>query len=245
MESNLAPLPIVFAHRDKGILGQMTRWKPRLVSCSGREDHREAKGTDYVAKYRRPDPESAAALISEVVCYTLLRAMRVRTLEAALVSVSPALALSYTRDDSVNYEILPGLHFGTVYRHDFQPADPELWDQGFWEQLADPAELIQIWAADCWLMNLDREVFGNVLLDPGKIGKWHLVPADQSDCFLGAGVFANGCCFERSPTHGPADYLPLLERAFLELGCSPLYQVLNGVYLLDNSGRATARPAIG
>jgi hypothetical protein len=145
------------------------------------------------------------------------------------VSVAPSLALSYAQDEAMGYEITTGLHFGTVHRPDVLPADPETWEPQFWEQLADPKELIDIWAADCWLMNLDRGVYGNLLLEPGRQGKWHLIAADQSDCFLGAGALADGSCFTRSRTHGPVDYLPLLELTFLNLGCAPLRQMVSRI----------------
>ena len=41
--------------------------------------------------------------------------------------------------------------------------------------------------------NLDRNVWGNILLKPvGRSGKLRLIAADQSDCFCGSGVFADG-----------------------------------------------------
>jgi hypothetical protein len=122
-----------------------------------------------------------------------------------------------------------GLHFGTIYRDDVMPADPTTWEPTFWDQLADPKELIAIWVADCWFMNLDREVYGNLLLDPGPRGKWHLITADQSDCFLGAGAFADQSCFSRSRQHGPAPHLTFLERTVLAFGVSPIEKMVRRI----------------
>jgi hypothetical protein len=78
-------------------------------------------------------------------------------------------------------------------------------------------------------MNLDRGVYGNLLRERDAPGKWHLIAADQSDCFLGAGALADGSCFERSRQHGPAEYLPLLELTFLTLGAAPLRAMVERV----------------
>jgi hypothetical protein len=74
-------LPVVYAYRDVGVLLEGTRWEPRRVSCTQTADHADAPGTEYVVKYRRPGRLGAAAVISEVVCHSLLRALQIRTLE--------------------------------------------------------------------------------------------------------------------------------------------------------------------
>jgi hypothetical protein len=181
-------------------------------------------------KYRRRDnPVSAAALISEVVSHRILQALQVRTFEAARVRVSAAMARHYARDATIGYQIPAGDHFGTVYRPDVVFADPGRGAAFSWEILADPTELIGIWLADSWLMNLDRAVYGNLVLEPGPPGQWHLIAADQSDCFLGASALADGSYFQRSRQHGPAAYLPLLERAFSEGGVQTLREIVERV----------------
>jgi hypothetical protein len=131
----------------------------------------------------------------------------------------------YVRNLSVGYGIPVGDHFGTAYRSDVVPAYPVLRASSFWENLAEPRELIAIWVADSWLMNLDRDVYGNLMMEPGAHRKWHLLAADQSDCFLGASTLADGSCFERSRRHGSAAYLPGLEATLLRLGIEPLHEV--------------------
>ena len=159
-------LATVYAREDYGVLVAGTRWQPHRVFCTRRP--RGRRGTDYVVKYRRPDPQSAAALISEVVCHALLQRLGIRTLSALLVDVTAAFARASMRQGLVEYEIEAGLHFGTIFRPDVAPAAPETWA---WELLADPAELIAIWVADSWLMNLDRGVYGNLLLERAASGK--------------------------------------------------------------------------
>ena len=112
----------------------------------------------------------AAALISEVVSHALLERPQLRTLSVALVHVNAAVARLYANRRLVDYEVLEGQHFGTVYRPDLEPADPRTWTPVFWESLANPAELAALWAADSWLMNLDRAVSGNILLK-----KWEAI----------------------------------------------------------------------
>ena len=216
-------LPTVYAYQDAGVLVAGTRWEPRRVFCTRTANHRDAPGQLHVVKFRRTgDPASAAASISEVVCHVLLNALGVRTFAAAFVRVSVSMARRYARHPDVGYSIPAGLHFGTVYRPDVIFVDPLRAAPLSWDVLADPSELIAIWAADSWLMNLDRAVYGNLILEPGAAGKWHLLAADQSDCFLGAGALADGSCFERASGHGAAAYLPLLEQAFLQVGVVPL-----------------------
>lgn len=154
-------LPVVYAKGDSGILLRGTRWEPRRVLCTRRAD-RTGAPVEYVVKYRRRGPIGAAALISEVVSHALLGRLQLRTLSAALVQVNATVARYYAARKLVDYEVLRGEHFGTVYRPDLEPADPRTWIPVFWERLADPAELVALWAADSWLMNLDRTVSGNI-----------------------------------------------------------------------------------
>jgi hypothetical protein len=219
----------VTAYQDDGLLVAGTRWEPRRVFCTRTANYRDAPGRLYVVKFRRGDPTSAAASISEVVSHALLQALGIRTFEAALVRVSRAMARRLSADPAVGYPIVPGLHFGTRYRPDVIFVDPLRAAPFSWELLADPAELVSIWAADSWLMNLDRAVYGNLVLEPGPEGQWHLLAADQSDCFLGASALADGSCFERSAGHGAAAFLPLLERAFLKQGIAPLQAIVQRI----------------
>ncbi|MBI3910934.1 MAG: hypothetical protein HY320_08365 [Armatimonadetes bacterium] len=218
----LAPvLPVVHAYADhRPVLDVKTRWEPRRVWCTRTADHADAPGQEYVVKFRRPGT-GTAALISEVVCHALLQALGLPSLVAARVSVGERMARSYNDARTVDYEVLPGLHFGTAWRPDVQAGPPESW-----EQLADPEELVRIWAADCWLMTPDRRTYGNILLaDPDSMGRFHLIPADQSDCFLGSGSLQDGSYTGRSADHGAAPYLDLLERAFVERGCVALHDM--------------------
>jgi hypothetical protein len=223
-----AGLPVVYAKGDGGLLLRGTRWEPRRVLCTQRADWSGAP-LEYVVKYRRSGPVSAAALISEAVSHALLERLQLRTLSAALVEVNAAVARLYAELHLVNYEVLERLHFGTAYRPDLEPADPRTWTPAFWESLADPTELVALWAADSWLMNLDRTVSGNILLEVDRRGQVYLIAADQSDCFLGAGALADGSFLTRSHGHGAAPYLPFLERTFLQLGVEPLRHVIQRI----------------
>lgn len=220
----LPPLTTVYAREDQGVLVVGTRWEPHRVFCTHRP--RGRRGAEYVVKYRRPDAASAAALISEVVCHALLRRLGIRTLSAVLVDAAPAFIRASRRQGMLEYEVAAGLHFGTLFRPDVAPAAPETWA---WDLLADPAELIAIWAADSWLMNLDRGVYGNLLLEREASGTRHLIAADQSDCFLGAGALADSSFLERSRHHGAAPYLPLLEPALVTLGPAPLQAMVQRI----------------
>jgi hypothetical protein len=228
--SDLSALPLVYAYRDIGVLLEKSRWKPRRVTCTREQAHGDAPGVEYVVKFRRPGPQSAAALISEVVSVMLLRLLGVRTLDAALVHVSHTLASSYRADGSIGYEILPGRHFGTVSRRQVDPAEPAAWPADFWKQLSDPVDLIRIWTADCWLMNLDRNIYGNMILEPAKQGKWDLIAVDHSDCFLGSGSLADGSCFERSPKQEAVELLPGIEAVMLEFGMDSIRQAIGRIH---------------
>lgn len=227
-------LPVVYAMEDGGVLLRGTRWEPRKVLCS-RKRVLSGGAIEYVVKFRRGEPVGAAALISEVVCHSLLTELQLETLDAALVRVSRAVARLYQERQLTEYEVLEGTHFGTVYRPDLDPADPRTWMPTFVDAMADPQELVALWAADSWLMNLDRTISGNILLEVDAEGKTHLIAADQSDCFLGAGALADGSCFTRSPGHGAAPYLPFMERVLLQGGVARLRQVAQQIQGMEEA----------
>ena len=92
-------------------------------------------------------------------------------------------------------------------------------DYGF---MHDPQELVEMWIADCWLMNRDREQDGNMRLALASSGRFSPIAADHSDCFLGAGRFADGSYVSLGRQHGAVPYpatATLVERAVCELGC--------------------------
>jgi hypothetical protein len=223
----LQPLLTVSAHKDDGsIIMVPTRWSPRKVLCKEISAHGSASERLYAVKYRRSgNPASHAAAISEVVCHALLRMVGLRTLDAVLVEISPELARAYQQSGTLDFTIDNGLHFGTRLRLDFMPMDFAPGPDVLWTLLARPEELVSIWAADSWLMNLDRGLYGNILMEPDHEA-WHLIPADQSDCLLGAMSFADGSYLLRSRSHASAPYLPMLERALFEKGPQPLQRMV-------------------
>jgi hypothetical protein len=227
-------LPVVYAKGDGGLLLRGTRWEPRRVLCT-RSAHPSGATVEYVVKYRRPGPVGAAALISEVMCHALLTDLQLGTLEPALVVVSRAVARLYRERHFTDYEVQEGAHFGTVYRPDLEPADPRAWTATFAEYLVDPTDLVALWAADSWFMNLDRVVFGNILLEVNPQGKVHLIAADQSDCFLGASALADGSYLARSRQHGAAPYLPLLEKILLQGGTERLRHIIERIQEMEES----------
>lgn len=220
----MQPLSTVYAYIDKHpVIKAITRWQPRRVSCRTKPDTTKEKGKEYVLKYRRGTAASAAANISELLTFLLMRELKLRTLQAVFVEVSPKLALSYNRQANLSYTIDAGLHFGTVYEGDTDPGPPTEW-----EQMADPQQLIEMWVADCWLMNIDRAVEGNIRLAVNEQGMFDLIAADNSDCFLGAARLADGSCFQECNKQGAVSYDELhnfVQRAICEAGC----QRLNGM----------------
>lgn len=221
----LQPLRTVSAYKDDGpVLAVPTRWCPRKVLCKETHTPQNVPERRYAVKYRRRgDPASSAAAISEVVSHALMKMIGLRTLDAVLVQIDVALSLSYGHSGKLDYAVDDGLHFGTLLRLDFQPGPPPRW-----EQIARPEELIAIWAADTWLMNLDRGVYGNILLEQeGSGSQWHLIPADQSDCFLGSLSLSDGFYRQRAQGHRSAPYLPMLERALYEKGPQPLQRMVS------------------
>ena len=224
----LQSLQTVFAYTDDGlIIAVPTRWSQRKVFCKDSPAQNDASGRLYAVKYRR-DPTSTAAAISEVISHALLKMLGLRTLDAVLVEVSPHLSQSYRQSGILDYAIDDGLNFATRLRLDFMPGPIMDWDF-----LARPEELIFIWAADCWLMNLDRSVYGNILLEQDN-RKWHLIPADQSDCLLGSSSFSDGSYASRSRFYSSAPHLPMLERALLEKGPAPLQKIIGLIHDASN-----------
>jgi hypothetical protein len=216
------PLPFVYAYRDEEqVLAVDTRWRPRRVACTKDLD-RTGPSEDYVVKYCH-GLASACALISEVVCHGLLEVLRLRHLEAALVKTGSSWSFPPANAERDRGHHPGTLHFGTKLDLDLEPGPVDL------DQLAAPEELIQVWCFDCWVMNGDRSVFGNLMMEPGEGGRWHLVPVDQSDCFLGSGSLLDGSYARRSSSHGSAPYLQLLERALLDLGYEPLEAMIDRI----------------
>jgi hypothetical protein len=62
--------------------------------------------------------------------------------------------------------------------------------------LNSPWEIVLLWAADTWVGNIDRERNGNTLLQYAGGAKFHVIAADQSDCFGGTANF----CSETFPS---------------------------------------------
>jgi hypothetical protein len=100
-------------------------------------------------------------------------------------------------------ESSPSEYFGTLYLEDVLTGPASEADS-----LDDLREIVLIWVVDALVCNLDRNVWGNVLLKPvGRSGKLRLIAADQSDCFCGSGVFADGSWrtrMQQQPAIGPA-----------------------------------------
>ena len=85
------------------------------------------------------------------------------------------------------------------------------------DDLADPQELLDLWAFDSWLCYIDRVAEGNILLTLGEAAKFHLIAADQSDCFGGAARFASGEWKQILETKD-AQCVEFLDRAILDVG---------------------------
>jgi len=123
------------------------------------------------------------------------------------------------------YQVVPGPHFGTVLRGDADAGPPDELDD-----LADPVELIDIWVFDSWVMNIDRRVYGNILLGPSSGGKLELIPADQSDCFGGAGTLASGEYLRLGQRAGAAAWCPLVPPTILRHGAAPVRSACDRVH---------------
>lgn len=141
-------------------MSRVACWKPRRVFCTEQPDHRDEPGVEYVVKFRQ-GPVGTAALISEVLCGSLLAAGGIAVLEGVLVAVSGQFAASYATKVEIPFAIDEGLHFGTVLRMDVENGPPLRIDD-----LAQPRELVDLWAFDSWLCNIDRELDGNTFSLP-------------------------------------------------------------------------------
>jgi hypothetical protein len=189
----------------------LSRWQPRLVFCTEHADFRDRPGVRHVVKFAR-GPAGTAALISEVVAGHLLQAGGLAVLERRLVEVGPIFASSFNSKPDRPYEIEPGLHFGTVFLPDVVDGPPPNHDT-----LADPRELVDLWVFDSWLCTTDRTVRGNVLLR-AQGQKAYLIAADHSDCFGGAGRFADGTWRSVLDNDKAAESTPFLPTAIFQTG---------------------------
>ena len=195
-----------------GPMSELSRWRPRKVYCTGKEDHSDEPGELHVVKFRQAQP-GAAALVCEVVCHGLLEAAGIATLDARLVHVSAAYGKSCEQKPEIPYKVVVGLHFGTVLRTDVENGPPLSIDD-----LADPQELLDIWVLDSWLANVDREIEGNLLLSLGENGKFHLIAADQSDCLCGSETLCSGGWSQAMRSRGAASTVPFWNRAVYHCG---------------------------
>ena len=196
----MAALPRVYAYRDHGSMGP-TRWSPRKTICTSDANHAEQPGQVYVAKFCQ-GKNGAAAMISEIVCRRLFEVAGILVLDAVIVNASESFARSWNEME-MPYRIEPGEYFGTLYLEDVLAGPASEADS-----LDDLRDIVLIWVVDALVCNLDRNVWGNVLLKPvGRSGKLRLIAADQSDCFCGSGVFADGSWrtrMQRERAIGPA-----------------------------------------
>jgi len=178
---------VVYGYRDDGAQTMLSRWKPRRVFCTSQPDHSDEPGNLYVVKFLQ-NQAGAAALISELICTSLYTLAGIRTLDSAIVHVSQAFADSYLTKVEIPYQILMGDHFGTVHRSDVETAQTLTYDQ-----LAAPSEILRLWVFDTLVNNVDRDIYGNVLLSltGANTQQFSVIASDQSDCFCGAGVFCS------------------------------------------------------
>lgn len=176
----------MYAYRDDGPQSEVTRWKPRRVSCTLQANHADQPGNLYVVKFLQGQT-GAAALISEVVSTSLYRSAGLATLDPVIVRASGAFAASFVGNTTMPYTIVSGDHFGTLHRNDVEAGPPPRYDY-----LADPAEIIRLWVFDTWVNDIDRERDGNILLTAAGSSKFGIIAADQSDCFCGAATFCSG-----------------------------------------------------
>ena len=202
----------VYAYRDDGWMSRRTRWRPRRVLCTELADHSDKPGVTYVVKFRQ-GRVGTAALISELVCTKLLAAGGVLVLDPRLVHVSREFAASYVTKAEIPYTIEVGLHFGTVLLSAVEDGPPPNV-----EVVAEPQDVVDIWAFDSWFCNIDRNNHGNLLLSGGEHGRFRLIAADQSDCFCGAGYFADGSWRKKFETSRPAETVQFWQAAIVNAG---------------------------
>lgn len=140
-------------------------------------------------------------MISEIVCRGLFEAAGILVLDAAIVEASERFARSWN-EMGLPSQIEPGEYFGTLYLDDVLTELPSEADR-----LGDLHHVVLVWVMDALVCNLDRNLWGNLLVRPmGRSEKLRLIAADQSDCFCGSGVFADGSWrtrMEKQPAIGP------------------------------------------
>jgi hypothetical protein len=156
--------------------------------------------------------------------------MGLRTLKPAIVLVGQTLSDGYSEIDDIDNQVPVGEHFGTAYE-EWMPVDGKSVPIGL---LSRPSDLVDIWVADCILLNVDREVFGNILLEPVS-GKWRAVPADQSDCFGGSSNLASGAFLQISTQTRSVAGLPAVERIILDGGTKPLHDMVKRAQMATHS----------
>jgi hypothetical protein len=205
-------LNLIHAYRDDGPMAGVTRWKPRRVYCTNQPDHTDQPGQLFVVKFLQGQP-GAAALISEVVATSLLRFAGFQTLDPFVVGVSDGFAQSCNASSDYPYRVVSGLHFGTMHRDDVEAGPPLVYDD-----LAKPSEVVELWVADTWLSNIDRQVDGNTLLKVTTSGKFRLIAADQSDCFCGAVSFCSDQMERRMCTARTAPSIQCLAQVLFNHG---------------------------
>jgi hypothetical protein len=144
--------------------------------------------------------------ISELLAALAFKAVDFKCLEPVIVFASDDFARLCADNDAFDYNIAAGYHFGTLFRHDLESGPPTTV-----EQLADPLEVLRLWVLDCWLMNIDRDQHGNVMLEPAQKGKWSLVASDNSECFYGSGYFQTGDYLRRAEQSEKVKYLDCFE----------------------------------
>lgn len=194
----------VYAYRDDGCIAPWSRWKPHAVLCTESADHRERPGIGHVVKLAQGS-DGAAALISEVICTRLIAAGGLNVLDGRFVMAGPAFATAN--------QIEEGRYYGTVRRFDVVDGPPEKLDV-----LADPREIVDLWAFDSWLATIDRNTYGNILLERADAEHFRVIAADQSDCFGGAGALASGRWQAALAKNSPAESVAFLQQAIFQCG---------------------------
>lgn len=172
--------------------------------CTENSDHRDRPGIAHVAKFAQGS-DGAAALISEVICTKLIAAGGLSVLDGRFVLASPAFAAA----NGIEY----GRYYATVRRFDVAAGPPEKLDV-----LADPREIVDLWALDSWLATTDRNTYGNILLEREDAEHFRVIAADQSDCFGGAGSLASGRWQAVLAKDSPAESVSFLQQAIYQCG---------------------------
>src|SRR6202020_1280642 len=156
----MSSLPRVFAYRDHEPTIDLARWKPHKVYCTQRVDHVDQPGVLFVVKFCQ-GRKGAAAMVAEVVCRALLSYGGQRVLEAFTVSASRNFSFSWNANSACPFPIVPGLYFGTRFRDDVESGPPTRVNM-----VHTIEDIVDLWAFDSWLCNLDRATEGNMLLQP-------------------------------------------------------------------------------